>query len=80
MIPKRIHYCWFGRGEKPKLAEKCITSWKKYCPDYEIFEWDRFDRILFFDQPFLADGFSIDEVSFVEELKEVSQTLVAHAF
>ena len=45
MIPKRIHYCWFGRGEKPKLAEKCITSWKKYCPDYEIFEWneDNFD-------------------------------------
>lgn len=45
MIPKRIHYCWFGRGEKPKLAEKCIESWKKYCPDYEIIEWneDNFD-------------------------------------
>lgn len=45
MIPKIIHYCWFGRGEKPKLAEKCIESWKKYCPDYEIIEWneDNFD-------------------------------------
>lgn len=45
MIPKKIHYCWFGRGEKPKLAEKCIASWKKYCPDYEIIEWneDNFD-------------------------------------
>lgn len=45
MIPKKIHYCWFGRGEKPKLAEKCIHSWKKYCPDYEIIEWneDNFD-------------------------------------
>ena len=45
MIPKKIHYCWFGRGEKPKLAEKCIASWKKYCPDYEIIEWneDTFD-------------------------------------
>lgn len=45
MIPKTIHYCWFGRGEKPKLAEKCIASWKKYCPDYEIIEWneDNFD-------------------------------------
>ena len=40
MIPKKIHYCWFGRGEKPKLAQKCITSWKKYCPDYEIIQWD----------------------------------------
>lgn len=45
MIPKRIHYCWFGRNPKPKLAEKCIASWKKYCPDYEIIEWneDNFD-------------------------------------
>lgn len=45
MIPKKIHYCWFGRGQKPKLAEKCIASWKKYCPDYEIIEWneDNFD-------------------------------------
>lgn len=40
MIPKRIHYCWFGRGEKPKLAKKCIASWKRYCPDYEIIEWN----------------------------------------
>lgn len=45
MIPKKIHYCWFGRGEKPKLAKKCIESWKKICPDYEIIEWneDNFD-------------------------------------
>lgn len=45
MIPKKIHYCWFGRGEKPKLAKKCIASWRKYCPDYEIIEWneDNFD-------------------------------------
>ena len=45
MIPKKIHYCWFGRNDKPKLAEKCIASWRKYCPDYEIIEWneDNFD-------------------------------------
>ena len=45
MIPKKIHYCWFGCGEKPALAKKCIASWKKYCPDYEIIEWneDNFD-------------------------------------
>jgi len=45
MIPKTIHYCWFGRNPKPKLAEKCIKSWEKYCPDYEIVEWneDNFD-------------------------------------
>ena len=40
MIPKIIHYCWFGRGEKPELAKKCIASWKKFCPDFEIREWN----------------------------------------
>lgn len=45
MIPKIIHYCWFGRSEKPKLAKKCMESWMKFCPDYEIIEWneDNFD-------------------------------------
>lgn len=40
MIPKIIHYCWFGGNELPALAQKCIASWKKYCPDYEIKEWN----------------------------------------
>ena len=45
MIPKIIHYCWFGRNPLPKMAIKCINSWKKYCPDYQIIEWneDNFD-------------------------------------
>lgn len=45
MIPKVIHYCWFGRGEKPELVQRCIESWHKFCPDYEIIEWneDNFD-------------------------------------
>lgn len=44
-IPKTIHYCWFGRGEMPSLSVKCIESWKKYCPDYNIVCWneDNFD-------------------------------------
>ena len=40
MIPKTIHYCWFGGNPLPDLAIKCIKSWKKYCPDYEIIEWN----------------------------------------
>ena len=40
MIPKIIHYCWFGGNPLPKSAIKCIESWKKYCPDYEIIEWN----------------------------------------
>lgn len=40
MIPKVIHYCWFGGKPLSKLAQKCINSWRKYCPDYEIIEWN----------------------------------------
>lgn len=40
MIPKTIHYCWFGGKEKPEDVKKYIESWKKYCPDYEIKEWN----------------------------------------
>ena len=40
MIPKVIHYCWFGGNPLPDSAQKCIESWKKYCPDYEIRQWD----------------------------------------
>ena len=40
MIPKKIHYCWLGGAKKPELAEKCIASWEKICPDYEIIEWN----------------------------------------
>lgn len=45
MIPKKIHYIWFGHGEKNERVKTCIESWKKYLPDYEIVEWneDNFD-------------------------------------
>ncbi|HRT81694.1 MAG TPA: glycosyltransferase [Oscillospiraceae bacterium] len=40
MIPKIIHYCHFGQKKKSKLVNKCIKSWKKFLPDYEIIEWN----------------------------------------
>ena len=40
MIPKKIHYIWFGKGEKNERVKHCIESWKKYLPDYEIIEWN----------------------------------------
>lgn len=40
MIPKKIHYCWFGNNPLPKDAQKCIATWKKFFPDYEIKEWN----------------------------------------
>ncbi|MBQ4264933.1 MAG: hypothetical protein IJB85_05425 [Clostridia bacterium] len=44
-IPRVIHYCWFGYGEKTELMKRCMESWKKYCPDWKIVEWneDNFD-------------------------------------
>lgn len=39
-IPFKIHYCWFGGGKLPELAQKCVNSWKKYCPGYEIICWN----------------------------------------
>lgn len=45
LIPKVIHYCWFGRGEMPELVLQCIESWKKYLPNYAMHLWneDNFD-------------------------------------
>ena len=40
MIPKIIHYVWFGDKPSGEVEKKCIASWKKYCPDYEIKLWN----------------------------------------
>lgn len=40
MIPKKIHYCWLSDDEMPEKLKKCIESWKKYLPDYELIKWD----------------------------------------
>lgn len=67
MIPKIIHYCWFGRGQLPPLALKCIQSWKKYCPDYEIKEWneDNFDLDLF---PYVREAYDNKKYAFVTDV------------
>ena len=57
MIPKILHYCWFGRGEKDLVTQKCIESWEKYCPEYQIIEWNE-------------DNFDINSNAFVQEAYE----------
>lgn len=42
-IPKIIHYCWYGHGEKSAAIQMCIESWRKYCPDWEIKEWNEYN-------------------------------------
>lgn len=66
MIPKIIHYCWFGRNPLPKSAKKCIASWKKYLPDYEIKEWneDNFDVNII---PYTHDAYEAKKYAFVSD-------------
>ena len=66
MIPQIIHYCWFGRKPLPELALKCIASWKKFFPEYEIKEWneDNFDV----DQiPYTAQAYKCKKYAFVSD-------------
>lgn len=66
MIPKIIHYCWFGRNPLPKLAQQCIASWRKYLPDYEIWQWneDNFDVNMI---PYTAEAYRQGKYAFVSD-------------
>lgn len=66
MIPKVIHYCWFGGNPLPKSAQKCIASWKKYLPDYEIKEWNEsnFDVNII---PYTAEAYKAKKFAFVSD-------------
>lgn len=66
MIPKIIHYCWFGKGEKSELSKKCVASWKQYCPDYEIIEWNE-DNFDFSRYVYTAEAFNCKKWAFVSD-------------
>lgn len=65
-IPKLIHYCWFGRAPLPELAQKCITSWKKYFPDYEVKLWneDNFNVDMI---PYTSEAYAAKKYAFVSD-------------
>ena len=66
MIPKIIHYCWFGGNPLPELAQKCIASWKKFLPDYEIKEWNEGN----YDVrkiPYIAEAYDAKKYAFVSD-------------
>ena len=66
MIPKVIHYCWFGRNPLPESAAKCINSWCKYLPDYEIKEWNE-DNFDVNSIPYTAEAYSVGKYAFVSD-------------
>lgn len=59
-IPKIVHYCWFGGKEKPDSIKKCIESWKRYLPDYELMEWNE-------------NNFNIDKLQYTKEAYEAGK-------
>ena len=63
---KIIHYCWFGRGEKPKDVIKSIESWKKFCPDYEIIEWNE-DNFDISSHPYTKKAYELKKWAFVSD-------------
>ncbi|MEE1206908.1 MAG: glycosyltransferase [Muribaculaceae bacterium] len=66
MIPKKIHYCWFGGNPLPEDARRCIDSWRRYMPDYEIVEWNESN----FDVnsiPYTAQAYAAGKYAFVSD-------------
>lgn len=60
MIPKKIHYCWFGGKQLPDEAKRFIDSWKRYCPDYEIIEWNE-------------NNFDLNKCAYIKEAYEAKK-------
>jgi hypothetical protein len=67
MIPKIIHYCWFGKGPMPELMIKCLASWKKYLPTYQLMVWneDNFDVNTY---RFAAEAYKERKFAFVSDV------------
>lgn len=63
MIPKKIHYFWFGKGEKNALTLHCIASWKKHQPDFEIIEWTE-------------ENFDVNSITYTKEAYEKKNGLL----
>ncbi|MBO4402167.1 MAG: glycosyl transferase [Bacteroidales bacterium] len=66
MIPRKIHYCWFGRGEMPQLAKDCIASWHKYMPDWEYKLWNE-ENFNVEAIPYTAEAYAAGKYAFVTD-------------
>lgn len=66
MIPKTIHYCWFGHGEMPQSAMDCIASWHRYMPDWEYKLWNE-DNFNVDSTPYTTEAYSLRKMAFVSD-------------
>lgn len=67
MLPKIIHYCWFGGNEKPEQAKKCIASWVNCCPDYELREWNEDNFSLEACPQYVRDAYVAKKYAYVTD-------------
>lgn len=66
MIPKIIHYCWFGGNEKPEIIQKCIASWREHCPDWQIMEWNESNYDVA-KNPYVRKAYQSEKWAFVSD-------------
>ena len=66
MIPKIIHYCWFGRGEMPQLAKDCVASWHEHMPDWEYKLWNE-DNFDVNQTPYTKEAYDAKKFAFVSD-------------
>ena len=66
MITKVIHYCWFGKGTMPGIAEKCISSWKKVLPGYELKLWNE-ENFDVKEEPYVYEAYKAGKYAFVSD-------------
>lgn len=67
MIPRIIHYCWFGQNPKPKLAQKCLESWKRICPEYRVIEWNEDNFDISSAPTYVQQAYSVKKWAFVAD-------------
>lgn len=65
-IPKKIHYCWFGGNPLPGLAVRCMESWRKYLPEYEIVRWDESNYDVH-AIPYISEAYKAGKYAFVSD-------------
>lgn len=68
MIPKKIHYIWLSKDPLSPLAQLCIESWKRHCPDYEIIHWDM-DKCkeIISNVPFVREAVGLSKWAFASD-------------
>lgn len=66
-IPHIIHYCWFGKGEKNKLFYKCLESWKKFLPCWQIIEWDEDNTQISDEIDYVKEAYAAKKYAFVSD-------------